>query len=87
MFATQQYMDATLETPRKRIREDEEDLINGISSFSEHRNVRLSRPAGPISSSHPADIVHRNVSRAYPCGPRLVPPNRSSPRPWRRKIR
>jgi hypothetical protein len=41
MFATQQYMDATLETPRKRIREDEEDLINGISSFSEHRNKRL----------------------------------------------
>jgi hypothetical protein len=41
MFATQQYMDMTPDPARKRIREEDEDLGTGISSFSEHRNKRL----------------------------------------------
>ncbi|KAI9151569.1 hypothetical protein HJFPF1_08776 [Paramyrothecium foliicola] len=41
MFATQQYMDASPDPARKRIREDDDDLVHGISSFSEHRNKRL----------------------------------------------
>jgi hypothetical protein len=39
MFATQHYMETFSDVPKKRGREDGEELGTGALSFSEHRNV------------------------------------------------
>jgi hypothetical protein len=44
MFATQHYMDPMQDQPKKRGRDDDPDLVSGVPSFSEHRNVSVHWP-------------------------------------------
>lgn len=41
MLETQHYMDVMSDHPKKRGRDDEQELHMGVSSFSEHRNVSI----------------------------------------------